>query len=108
MYRVEVIRDYQAFAVQSVRVLVWEDVPGARRYAMDNGTWQTIQEGSPLVTGPVPTPGIVLPVQVIEPLALAIQEFQGHASHADTEARVLREWLQVEQARVDRALGGTS
>jgi hypothetical protein len=48
--------------------------------------------------------GLLLPAEAVEAIARAVQEFQGHTSHADTEARVLREWLTVERARVDRAL----
>ena len=47
--------------------------------------------------------GMKLPIEAIEPIAQAIEKYQGHASHADTEARVLREWLEVERGRVDRA-----
>ena len=44
------------------------------------------------------------PIPAIEAIAVAIQEWQGHTSHADTEARVLREWLAAERKRVDRVL----
>lgn len=72
---------------------------GTASYLLSNGTWQTVAEGEQIVDM-----GIVLPRASIEAIAVAIQGWQGHTSHADTEARVLREWLAVERDRVDRAL----
>jgi hypothetical protein len=67
---------------------------------LGDGTWLTVPDN-----GLYPEKaGILLPASVIEPLAVAIQEFQGHTSHADTEARILREWLAIEQRRVDAVL----
>ena len=53
----------------------------------------------------VPKSGILLPKAVIPALLEGIERWQGRTNHAATEAAVLREWLAVERARVDRALG---
>ena len=83
----------------TVRLLV-RDAHGSREsYLMENGLWTEADEG----TSPADM-GLLLPAEAVEAIARAAQEFQGHTSHADTEARVLREWLVVERARVDRAL----
>lgn len=87
-------------------VLVKEDFNHRRSYltgaAPDGVThWRDVPED-----GTAPTEvGLTLPAGSIEAIATAVQEFQGHTSHADTEAKVLREWLAVERARVDNALG---
>lgn len=70
-----------------------------RAYLMRDGNWMVVEEGTSSADM-----GIVLPSGAIEAIAVAIAEYQGHTSHADTEARVLREWLAVERGRVDRAL----
>ena len=65
----------------------------------DGRTWITPQEGA-VMDGV----GFAIPPEALEPLAQEIDRVLGHASHADTEARVLREWLDVERGRVDEAL----
>jgi hypothetical protein len=82
------------WARQTVSLAV--EVDGA--YLNPDGTWSRAPEGT------VVAPGLTLPRSAIEAIAVAIAEWQGHTSHADTEARVLREWLAVEQRRVDAAL----
>ena len=75
---------------------------GTTEYLNEQGGWSTFKqedEGTEAKNA-----GIFLPRESIEAIAIAIQEFQGHTSHADTEAKVLREWLAVEQRRVDAAL----
>lgn len=69
-------------------------------FLMPDQTWLRVEDG---VLAPSPM-GILLPAAAIEAIAVAIQEYQGHTSHADTEARVLREWLKAERERVDRVL----
>jgi hypothetical protein len=69
-------------------------------YLLPDGNWQSVEDG---LLAPDPM-GIVLPRASIEAVAVAVQEWQGHTSHADTEAKVLREWLAVERERVDKAL----
>src|SRR3990167_3652998 len=53
----------------------------------------------------VPKSGVLLPKAVIPALAEGIERWQGRTNHAATEVAILREWLAVERARVDRALG---
>lgn len=67
---------------------------------LEDGTWLEVEEA----VAPPDNAGILLPREAIEQVVVAINEWQGHVSHADTEARVLREWLGVEQRRVDEAL----
>lgn len=68
-------------------------------FLMSDGTWRVIPEGQ--TSEEV---GIRVPRAAIEAIAVAVQEWQGHTSHADTEARVLREWLASERERVNSAL----
>jgi hypothetical protein len=91
------ILDQDLFARSDVRLAIRDEHRHA--FLMPDGTWQTFEEGVR-----VDEVGVVIPAEAVEALAVAIQEWQGHASHADTEARVLREWLAVERERVDRAL----
>ena len=87
------------WAMNTVRLLI-RDLHGDRAsYLMEDGSWKEADEG----TSPEGM-GLILPAGAVEAIARACQEFQGHTSHADTEARVLREWLTVERAGVDRAL----
>lgn len=72
-----------------------------RRTLLADGTWTTYPEGMKFADGA----GLLLPAGAIEAIVVAIAEFQGHTSHADTEARVLREVLDVERRRVDLVLG---
>lgn len=101
MIKARVIDDAEMWRLDRVRIVVWEtDGFDSRRFLQADGTWWTeaLDEG----TAPDPTRvGFVVPAEALEALAVAIQERQGHTSHADTEARVLREWLAVEQRRVD-------
>lgn len=75
-------------------------VRDGERFLYADGSWRATEPGTMLP----PEAGIELPRSAIEAIAVAIQEWQGHTSHADTEARVLREWLAVERQRVDKAL----
>lgn len=85
----------------NARLLVWEQRPFAQTisYLNEKGVWVEIPEAHEAKDA-----GILLPAASIEAIAVAIQQYQGHVSHADTEARVLREWLSVERGRVDRVL----
>jgi len=70
--------------------------------------WQFVVAGNTIITvdegATHPDASIKIPLAAVEKLAVAVQNFQGHTSHADTEARVLREWLTVERQRVDALL----
>jgi len=89
---------------QTAIIVLYEQDPfsDSRRYLASDGTWKDWKPGEGLASDA----GIPVPPGFIEPLAVAIQEHQGHTSHADTEARVLREWLAVERERVDNVLEG--
>ena len=97
-----IVAEPMNWAMNTVRLLV-RDPHGNRAaaYLMEDGTWKEADEG----TSPEGM-GLLLPAGAVEAIARAAQEFQGHTSHADTEARVLREWLAVERGRVDRVLAG--
>jgi hypothetical protein len=88
-------RDYIGWMRNTVRLIVQD----GSALLMADGTWREFAEGESATDA-----GIVLPAAAVEAIAVAVADFQGHASHADTEARVLREWLAVEQRRVDAAL----
>jgi hypothetical protein len=100
--------EYESVIVDSIEMWVNRTVrlmlrrrDGTRvEYLRSDGLWQSVEEGS----APGVEVGIELPRASIEAIAVAVQEWQGHTSHADTEARVLREALDIERARVDRAL----
>ena len=91
-----ILEEAAFFALDAVRLVV-SDASGA--ILMADGSWKRPPEETVVADS-----GLLLPRDTIEAIAVAIQEWQGHASHADTEARVLREWLKVEQRRVDAAL----
>jgi hypothetical protein len=94
-----VLRDGDGWSRDVVRLGVREKRGTTAAFLMPDGTWHTAGEGETAGQH-----GLLLPTGSIEAIAEAIQEWQGHTSHADTEARVLREWLAVERARVDRSL----
>lgn len=95
-YAARVFDDVRFFATDTVRLGIRSP---ENAYLMADGTWVQVADGST-----VENMGIVLPRGAIEAIATAIAEFQGHTSHADTEARVLREWLAIERDRVDAVL----
>lgn len=101
-FHARVLDDVGSWTRNTVLLAVRERRGMGAAYLMRDGTWLefTPEEGSALRTDI----GIELPRGSIEAVALAIQEWQGHTSHADTEARVLREWLAVERERTDRTL----
>ena len=94
-----IISESMNLATNTVRLLLRDPHGNRAAYLMPDGKWQEADEA----TSPEGM-GLLLPAEAVEAIARAVQEFQGHTSHADTEARVLREWLTVERARVDRAL----
>lgn len=101
--RAHLFADHQDFARRTVRlILVRQRGDGRDDVWMGGDEWRTIEEGT--VT-PEP-PGVLLPVDAVDALREAIDHYEGKAGHAATEARVLREWLDVERARVDKALEG--
>jgi hypothetical protein len=81
----------------SVGIYVWREHD--RRLLNPDGTWLPVEEG----THPGP-PSFTLPRDVMEAFVEAVDAYKGQPSHAKTEASVLREWLEVERARVDKVL----
>lgn len=97
-FEARVVQGPDLFARNRVTLLIRDG--DQRAFLMGDGTWVSVAED---VAAPADM-GLILPAGSIEAIALAVAEYQGHTSHADTEARVLREWLAVERARVDGAL----
>ena len=93
--KAHIIEDMEGWARGNVRLAIMRD----GTIIMKDGTWGQVSEGATLQDA-----GIVLPRDTIEAVVQAITEWQGHVSHADTEARVLREWLASEKKRVDDLL----
>ena len=98
-YDAMLLREMADWQRNTTRLMVREKRGIRSAYLMEDGTWTDQEDGTAL-----DRTGLILPAGSIEAIARAIQEFQGHASHADTEARILREWLAVEKARVDAVL----
>lgn len=65
----------------------------------EDGTWRTVDAGVS-----VEGAGIVLPRPALDAVIEAIREHKGVALDTATEAKVLREWLAAERARVDRLM----
>lgn len=99
-YEARLLDDTDGWTRNTVRLAIRRGVGDRTEFLNPDSTWSSVQEG---MLGPSPM-GIELPRAAVEAIATAIAEWQGHTSHADTEARVLREWLSVERDRVDRAL----
>lgn len=91
--------------MQTIRLVLVEDRMGNRSYLGEDNLWHEVVEGA--VAYPVKS-GIVLPAGSVEAIAEAVDQHLGKAAHSNTEVRVLREWLAVEQRRVERVLGGAS
>lgn len=83
-----------------------------RRYARlyvaqerPDGTLDMLLEDGTMQNAPadvhVERAGIQLPYPALEAIFEALQKWKGLQSHQATEAKVLREWLEVERLRVD-------
>lgn len=97
-YEARVVESISTFSLDSVLLTIRR---GGHEYLMRDGSWLSIEPGQDLKPDSV---GILIPRPAVEAVARAIAEWQGHTSHADTEARVLREWLAAERERVDRLM----
>jgi hypothetical protein len=95
-------RVFLEWQTNTVRLAVREDRYGSAVFLMPDGTWTAVVEGATVAGETGKEPGIVLPVQALDAIGKAIREYSGDMSHSETEAKVLREWLAVEMARVDR------
>ncbi len=99
--RAYLARNYDDFLRKTVRLMIARrGAPGYEEVWMGGGIWRSIPEG----TVTEEPPGVLLPLSAVDAIREAIEEFDGNKSHGATEAKVLREWLAVEQARVDKAL----
>lgn len=87
------------WARNQVRILVQDE----GRYILQDGRWLTLPEGQAIPEDV----GILLPARALDAIRAAILEHMGEASDAPTEVRVLREALEVERTRVDRAWDAT-
>jgi hypothetical protein len=89
--RAAIIED---FASNTVTLFVMDE---QGRMMFSDGSWQFVKEGMV----PPSDAGIRLPRKMIEPIHKAIESYFGTALHTTTEAKVLREWLDLERRRVD-------
>ena len=96
-YRAHIFDEPRGFLHNTIRLIVRGPVG---EVGMADGTWTVIPEGEDIPEGA----GWEFPRAAIEEIAKAIADWQGHTSHADTEARILREWLTAERTRVDLVL----
>ena len=86
------------FSLQGVKLLVAEDWQrGMNRVLMSDGTWREISDGAYSDDDA----GIMLPFEALDAIEEAIAVYRGNSSHAATESKVLREWLNTEKDRVD-------
>jgi hypothetical protein len=92
-----VLESWEDWQRNNVRLLVRV----GEAFLMNDGTWREMPEEGVVVS---PEAGIKLPREAVEAIARAVAEWQGHVNHADTEAKVLREWLAAERARVDELM----
>jgi hypothetical protein len=99
-----IIRDGAGFVRDEVRLLLLEDLVTRHRFLCSDGIWREAEAGArPSMPEDVEI-GIGIPSAAVEEIAAAIYEFHGTATHGATEAKVLREALDVERARVDAVL----
>lgn len=98
VWRAAAIED---FSRRHARLLVGEErFDGGMRMLSQNGEWIDVDPG---VTTPEEA-GIWLPFEAIDAIYDAIKREKGLTTDAATEAKVLRESLEVERGRVDRIL----
>lgn len=95
-YRAHIVETPDTWGRGTVRLLIADE---RGNMIMEDGTWEQSEEGSSSYRA-----GIILPRTAIEPILEAMETWLGLRTHASTEAAVLREWLAVERARVERIL----
>jgi hypothetical protein len=106
-FRVRLFEGNDDFAMRRVRLYVDESFPGFQRVMLNDGTWHErsgAETTTVLPAGVAERAHLFLPVQALEPLGEELERFLRGATHAATEAAVLREWLDVERGRVDDML----
>src|SRR3989337_1344364 len=85
-YRAHIFDEPRGFLHDTVRLIVRGPIG---EVGMADGTWTVIPEGEDIPEGA----GWEFPRAAIEEIARAIADWQGDTSHADTEGRIFREWL---------------
>lgn len=102
-YRAYVHRDAMNDPLMmSARLIVIQDRVGSPPAVLcEDNTWHELREGEL----PPVAAGLAFPLEAIDAIGRGIEEYQGKTNHGATETKVLREWLAVEQRRVDEALG---
>jgi hypothetical protein len=84
---------------------------GVRLYAekiIGHDLAERLVDGQWVVGDPAAIPdteGLLIPDLAVPAIFDAFAAYQGLATHQATEAKILREWLEVERGRVDRWLG---
>lgn len=101
MYDARITQDSQRWDTNEVVLQIREERHDLASFLMADGTWQTVKETESLPEAS----GLTLPRGAVKAIAKAISEFLSGSLDSDTEAKVLREWLAVEQRRVDKTLG---
>lgn len=96
-----IVEDLEEVHRQTVRLVVVQREGPAAALLMGDGTWYRSPEATAL---PPEKPGLVLPRAAVETVRHAIETWQGAAGSPATEARILREWLELERSRVDRLI----
>lgn len=94
-YRVAIISEQDPLAM-GTDIYVYRRGVSDIEVLQQDGQWLPQAEGTRLQQ-----PSLRLPSGAIEALIDAVDRYRGAPSHARTEAAVLREWLKVEQGRVD-------
>ena len=100
-YRAHIIEDRGDPFLRPLRLFIRQSLGDWHHSWLDgSGVFHTLEEGAV----PPDDVGIVIPREAIEAVAAAVEEWQGRSNHGATESRLLREWLAVEQRRVDALL----
>lgn len=82
------------------RLYVGQELPdGQMKVLLEDGTFTTIEREVHSERA-----GLVLPYEALTAVFEALESWKGLQSHQATEAKVLREWLNAERARVDKLM----
>lgn len=96
-WKARVIEDW---ALMQARLVVFRERGDRLETLMPDGSWNLFDPAAVME----PTPGLPLPNAALPALASALTRHLGDTLPSAGEVRTLREWLAVEQGRVDRAL----
>lgn len=99
-YAAYVSSDGSTFARGTVRLQVRQGRGPNAYYLMADSSWKAVEDA-----GVVPDDmGLVLPLDAVEAVLEACEEYLGRRTHASTAEALLREALKVERDRVDAVL----